>query len=89
VAIASALPGIAGSDLGTTQFFCTTMTVTGGPLLVSAGTAPVSDDWFSITGTAVGVGFLQVPTLGFPIMEVIFTTGGSATSCNALWRKAG
>jgi hypothetical protein len=83
--IASGLPGIANADLGTTAFFSKLLAVTGGPLLVSAGTAPVSDDWFSITGTAVGAGFLQVPTLGFYCMEVIFTTGGSATSCNSLY----
>ena len=79
------LPGIAGADVDSTQSFCTTLAMTGAGVGVSSGMAVTSPDWFTITGTAVGVGTAKVPTLGFPYLEVIFTTGGVDTDCNALW----
>lgn len=82
------LPGIVNSDVDNTQSFCTTLAMTGAGVGVSSGMAVTSPDWFTITGTAVGVGMLKVPTLGFVFLEVIFTTGGVDTSCNALWCQA-
>lgn len=84
----TSLPGIVNADVDNTQSFCTTLTMTGAGAGVSSGMAVNSPDWFTITGTAVGVGVLKVPTLGFPFLEVIFTTGGVDTSCNALWCQA-
>lgn len=77
--------GIAGADLTTTALFATTITMTGGPTFITSGAAPVTPDWFEISPTGNDIGMIAVRTFGFPFLEVIFTTGGSATNCNSLY----
>ncbi len=79
--------GIAGADLGTTSLFATTITSTGGPTFITSGAAPICPDWFQISPTGNIIGMICQESFGFPVLEVIFTTGGSATSCNALYCK--
>jgi hypothetical protein len=74
--------GVANSDLGTTQLFATTISQTaGGPTNV---TPP---DWFAVSPGGNAIGMICLRTLGFRFLEVIYSTGGSATSCNALYAK--
>ncbi len=77
--------GVANGDLGTTQAFATTITMTGGPTFITSGAAPVSLDWWEISPGSNAIGLVSVPTFGFKKMEVIFTTGGVVTDCNALY----
>lgn len=82
--------GVAGSDLSTTQVFATTITLTAGPKFGSTP-ADVQPQGYAGGGAIYTpgsntIGFLETFTLGFNYIEVIFTTGGVATSCNALWR---
>ncbi len=86
----SATTGVAGSDLGTTQMFCDAITYSsGGPSLNNAAAPntipPIVPDFALFSNAPDVIGFLIVRGLGFPFLEVIFTTGASATSCNALW----
>ncbi len=77
--------GVANADLGTTQKFATTMTMTGGPTFITSGAAPVCLDWFEISPGSNAIGLVSVPTFGFKMMEVIFTTGSDVTDINALY----
>lgn len=79
--------GVAGADLTTTSLFATTITCTGGPTFVTAGAAPICPDWFQISPGSNANGLICIESLGFPLLEVIFTTGASITSCNSLYRK--
>lgn len=79
--------GVANSDLGTTTLFATSITFTGGPVGVSSGMNPTSLDWFVISPGSNAIATIKQATLGYRFLEVLFTTGGSATSCNCLWRK--
>lgn len=84
--------GVAGSDLPSTQKFADAITVTSGPSFINSAAPntipPVSLDWLVISAAADSIGMIVQPTFGFQFLEVIFTTGGSATSCNALYCKA-
>lgn len=89
--ITTTLPGIAGSDIGSTQSFASAITCTAGPVY---GTAPTQspDGAYAggaaiLTGGTTGVAMVELMTRGFRFLEVIFTTGGVVTSCNALYRK--
>jgi hypothetical protein len=79
--------GVAGADLTTTSLFNTTITFTGGPTFVTAGAAPVSLDWLQISPGSNKIGMISVRSFGFRFMETIYSTGGSATSCNSLYCK--
>lgn len=85
--------GVANSDLGTTTLFTTTITQTGGPQLTNAATPAVTvtpaivEKWFQLSPGSNDIGSITVPSLGARYMEVIYTTGGSATSCNGLYTK--
>jgi hypothetical protein len=79
--------GVANSELGTTTLFATTITMTGAAVGVTSGMAATVLDWFTISPGSNAIGCIRQPTFGFRFLEVIFTTGGSATSCNCLWRK--
>lgn len=78
--------GVAGSDLGATTLFATTITMTGGPTFVTSGAAPVSLDWLQISPTGNPIGMVCVTSFGFRFMETIFNNTTS-TSCNALYCK--
>lgn len=88
----SATVGVAGSNLGTTQAFADAITVTSGPSFINAAAPntipPICPNWFVISAAADSIGMISQPSFGFQYLEVIFTTGGSATSCNALYAKA-
>jgi hypothetical protein len=88
VTLGTNVEGLAYSELGSTNLFATSITMTGGPLGVTSAFTPTSEDFFTIapTGT-IGAAWAKVPTFGFRYIEVVFTTGGSATSCNCLWQK--
>lgn len=77
--------GIANSELGTTTLFATTITSTGGPTFITSGAEPVIPDWCQISPGSNAIGCIIQASLGFRYLEVIYTTGGSATDCNALW----
>jgi hypothetical protein len=84
--------GVAGSDLDNTVRFADTITMTGGPTLITNAAAPTTltaapivEKWFNTSPTGNVPGTLTVPALGARKAEVIFSTGGSATDCNALW----
>lgn len=79
--------GVAGADLGTTSLFATTITTSYGPTWITTGASPVAPDWFQLSPGSNDIGGIIVESLGFRFIEVIYTTGGSATSCNALYRK--
>lgn len=81
--------GVANSDLGSTTLFGKTITSTLGPTFITSGAAPISNDWFQISpATSAGIAMIRQRTFGFRYLEFIFTTGGSATDCNALWKAA-
>jgi hypothetical protein len=74
----SGLPGIAGTTIDSTQYFVSTITLTYGDPGVSV----------DIVSPGHGNGWIAHALLdfkGFPIVEPAFSTGGSATDCNALW----
>jgi len=80
--------GVAGADLDTTALFATTITTTYGPTFVTAGQVPfVPAHWFELSPGTNVQGAIVVPSLGFRFLEVIFSTGASATGCNALYCK--
>lgn len=79
--------GIAGADVDATGLFATTITCSVGPTFVTTGAAPIIPDWFQVSPGSNDIGMVVCRSFGFRFLEVIFTTGGSATSCNALWRK--
>jgi hypothetical protein len=79
--------GVAGSDLGVSTLFPTTITSTGGPTFITTGAAPICPDWFQISPGSNSIGMISQSSFGFRFLEVIYTTGGSATSCNGLYAK--
>lgn len=81
--------GVTGAELTSATLFATTITSTGGPTFITSGAPPVSLDWFQISPGSNAIGIIMQPTFGHRFIEVVFTTGGSATSCNCLYRKAG
>lgn len=79
--------GVSGGEITTSSLFNTSDSVTLGPSFVS-GVSPVSLDWLAMSPGSNSIGFIKQPTMGFRFVEVIFSTGSSATSCNCLWAKA-
>ncbi len=79
--------GVVNTDIPTTQLFNTTIAMTGAAVGVTSGMAATVLDWFTISPGSNAIGMIKQPTFGFRFLEVIFTTGGSATSCNCLYRK--
>lgn len=77
--LTSSAVGIAGSDVAATSLFAGTLSLTANsPTTDTIGTqltAPIS----------TMVGHLVTSLHGFGAFQWIFTTGGSATDCNALW----
>ncbi len=71
--------GIAGSPIGTGERFCDTITVTKGSTL--SGEAP-SENILSPANDTIGCALVDLK--GFQKVELSFTTGSSATDCNAL-----
>lgn len=72
------LVGLTGRLIGTTEIFCDTIAIVG-----TSGNANVSCEIVS-PADGVSVAHLMVDTKGFDRIECSFTTGASATSCNAL-----
>lgn len=71
--------GIAGAAILNTELFCDTIALVG-----TTGNQGVNCD---VNSPANGtIGSVLVDIKGHPWIEVIFTTGGSATSCNGLFR---
>lgn len=79
--------GVAGSDLAAAQTFCDTITMTGGPTFVTTGAPPIVEKWFQVSPLADQIGSITVPSLGARLVEAIYSTGGVATDCNALYTK--
>jgi hypothetical protein len=76
--------GIAGSDIGTSQLFATSITTSYGPVY---GTGAVQSSAGSIYSPGSNsIGMVTIAIMSFKFVEVIYTTGGSATSGNALYR---
>ena len=78
VTLSSTPVGLANKVVNGSQLFADTITVT-------TGNANVSTEAVSPTGNVVAHAVVDVK--GFELVEVTFTTGGSATSCNALVKK--
>lgn len=70
--------GVAGKALIATEGFASTITLTGTTANANVGVEIVSPANSTI-------GYLIVDLRGFQKIEFIFTTGGSVTSCNALY----
>jgi hypothetical protein len=85
------MAGVVNSDLPTTEVFGQSDTITLGPTLVNSAAPntvpPIVEGWCSVSPGSNAACFISTPSFGFRYLEVIFTTGGSATSCNALYVK--
>src|SRR5580692_10209801 len=79
--------GVAGSALGSTYLFATTITSTGGPTFITSGAAPIVEGWFQISPGSNGIAFISQASLGHRFLQVIFETGSSTTACNAIYRR--
>lgn len=82
--------GVANADLGTTQQFATTIVLTtNGPTWQNAAAPntipPVVPDLFIVSPGSNNIGAIFLRNLGFPIVEIIFSTGGVVTDCNSLY----
>lgn len=75
--ISSTLPGVAGCQVVATELFADTITLTTGNTAKCTITSPTGD---------VSAACLEVDFTGFPVLEVVFSTGSSATDMNALYR---
>lgn len=74
--LASGTAGVAGGTLGTSTYFCSTLSVTYGNANVS----------IEVVSTAAGrIASFTVDAKGSPLVEVWGDTGGSATNFNALY----
>lgn len=82
-----AATGIANSDFPANYFLADTITCTFGPTLIAAQ-LPTVLDWAIFSPADDSVGWIKQPSFGFRMIEIIFTTGGSATAANALYCKA-
>lgn len=93
----STVVGVAGSDLDNTKSFVDQITMTLGPTgttttvptggALAQGLAP---DWFVLWNgldTEIAPAMICQRTFGFRFLELIFSTGGSAAQCNALYCK--
>ena len=80
VTLSSTQLGIVNSLIGTTSFFADTIALTG-----TTANDDVSIDIVSPANDTIG--HIVADLKGAELLEVIFTTGGSATSCNALVKK--
>jgi len=95
---ASGCIGVAGSDLGTSNFFGVTYTMTGGPLFTSTASSgtlnpavAVTPDWYHVSpGGTAQAGMIHQRTFGFRFIEVMLNTTGSNTpAANCLYCKGG
>jgi hypothetical protein len=73
----STLPGVAGTELGATQLFCSTMTL-------GVGNSGTSVEVVAPGASANQIAHALIDAKGFRFVEFAFNTGSSATSCNAL-----
>lgn len=76
VTLSSTPVGILSRDISSTEIFADTISLT-------TGNDDVSTDVVSPTGNVIAHAVFDAK--GFTKLEFSFTTGGSATSCNALW----
>jgi len=83
--------GISGADLAATQFFGTTITANLGPTLVNSAAPntvpPIVPDYAIWSPGSNNIASVIIRSFGYLFLEVIFTTGGSATGCNSLYKK--
>lgn len=78
--LSSTLVGLAGKILVATDLFADTITLTGTTAIANVNVtinSPANDR----------PAYLLFDALGFELVEFVFTTGGSATSGNCLWRN--
>lgn len=73
-----AQPGVAGGIIGTAELFADTIALVG-----TTGNANVSIEIVSPADDA-SIAHIVVDMKGFSMLELVFGTGGVATSCNAL-----
>lgn len=71
-------PGVAGGDVNASQLFC-------GTIVMVMGNANISNEVLSPATNDIG--HVVVATKGVRLIQVLFGTGSSATSCNALATK--
>lgn len=77
--LSSTLVGLAGKVVAATDLFADTITITGTTAIANVNVtvnSPANDR----------PAYILVDGLGGKLIEAIFSTGGSATSCNSLWR---
>ena len=74
----STVPGLANTDVNSSQLFC-------GTIALVVGNANVSVEVVSPTGNTVAS--IALDAKGAKLVELRFGTGSSATSCNALVRR--
>lgn len=75
--LSSSCPGVSGKIVADTEYFADTVAVTYGNANVSVEVVSPAND--------ISCGHVMVGVKGFPKVELSFSTGGSATSCNALY----
>jgi hypothetical protein len=78
VTLSSGNPGVAGTILGSSNYFAKSISLT-------TGNANVSTETVSPATSGV-LAHATVDMKGAQMLEVIFTTGSSATDCNALYK---
>ena len=76
----SGMPGLSGAALDGTQYFCSDITL-------GIGNSGISVEVVSPGHANNQVAHTVIDAKGCRLLEVRFSTGGSATSCNALWAK--
>lgn len=76
----SGMPGLAGAVLGSTQYFCSDITL-------ALGNSGISVEVVSPGHANNKIAHVVIDAKGARYVEVRFGTGGSATSANALWRR--
>lgn len=74
----STVPGLGNTDVNASQLFAGTITLV-------TGNANVSNEILSPTGNVVA--HIMLDAKGSNYVQLLYGTGGSATSCNCLWAR--
>lgn len=80
ITLDSALPGVGFTEESANQFFASAITL-------GVGNSGISAEVISPGHAAHQIAHVVLDTKGFQYMEVVFSTLGAVTSCNALWSR--
>ncbi len=79
ITLDAAFSGVAGSDVPADQMFASACSLV-------IGNTGISVEVLS-PGPGVGLAHVVLSVKGQKLISILYSTGGSATSCNALWRR--